>query len=138
VPIHPDLVVILRAHLSAYVLDAPESRLFVGMHGGAVTDRTYLRVFHDARASAFTHEEAGSPLMEVPYSLRHAGVSTWLRTTSDPAQVAEWAGHSVAVLLKVYAKCVHGGETDALERVWEATRNEPRGHSQEDIGKNQP
>jgi integrase len=138
VPIHPDLVVILRAHLSAYVLDAPESRLFVGMHGGAVTDRTYLRVFHDARASAFTHEEAGSPLMEVPYSLRHAGVSTWLRTTSDPAQVAEWAGHSVAVLLKVYAKCVHGGETDALERVWEATRSEPRGHSREDIGKNQP
>ena len=91
-----------------------------------MTDRTYLRVFHEARASAFTPEEAASPLMEVPYSLRHAGVSTWLRTTSDPAQVAEWAGHSVAVLL-VYAKCVHGAEADPLQRVWDATRSEPHG-----------
>jgi hypothetical protein len=97
------------------------------MHGGAVIDPTYLRVFHEARASAFTPEETGSPLMEVPYSLRHAGGSTWPRTTSDPAQVAEWAGHSVAVLLKVYAKCVHGAEADALQRVWEATRSEPLG-----------
>ena len=99
------------------------------MHGGAVTDRTYLRVFHEARASAFTPEEAGSALMKVPYSLRHAAVSTWLRTTSDPAQVAEWAGHSVAVLLKVYAKCVHGAEADAFQRVWEATRSDPQGTS---------
>ena len=49
----------------------------------------------------------GSPLMEVPHSLRQAAVSTWLCTTSDPAQVAEWAGHSVAVLLKLYAKRVY-------------------------------
>jgi integrase len=94
VPIRPDLVVLLRKHLSEYVLDAPEARLFIGMHVGAVTDRTYLRVFHEARASAFTPEEAASPLMEVPCSLRHAAVSIWLRTTGDPAQVAEWAGHS--------------------------------------------
>lgn len=26
----------------------------------------------------------------------------------SPAQAAEWAGHSVAVLLKVYAKCIDG------------------------------
>ena len=79
------------------------------------------------------------PLMEGPYSLRHAAVSTWLRTTSDPAQVAEWAGHSVAVLLKVYAKCVHGAEAEALQRVWEATRIDAAGHvSGEEIGKNRP
>lgn len=23
-----------------------------------------------------------------------------------PAQIAEWAGHSIAVLLKLYAKCI--------------------------------
>ena len=27
-----------------------------------------------------------------------------------PAQVADWAGHSVAVLLQVYAKCIDGEE----------------------------
>ena len=121
------------------MLDAPEALLFVGIHGGELTDRTYLRVFHEARASAFTPEEAASPLMEVPYSLRHAAVSTWLRTTSDAAQVAEWAGHSVAVLLKVYAKCVHGAEAEALQRVWEATRSDAPGQlSGEEIGKNRP
>ena len=71
---------------------------------------------------AFTPAEAASPLLAVPYSLRHAAVSTWLRTSGDAAQVAEWAGHSVAVLLKVYAKCVHGTEDESLDRIWDATR----------------
>jgi hypothetical protein len=26
-----------------------------------------------------------------------------------PTQVAEWAGHSVEILLKIYAKCLAGG-----------------------------
>ncbi|GAA3068361.1 hypothetical protein GCM10010464_35760 [Pseudonocardia yunnanensis] len=33
------------------------------------------------------------------------------------AQVAEWAGHSVAVLLRVYAKCIAGQEDAARHRV---------------------
>jgi hypothetical protein len=31
--------------------------------------------------------------------------------------VAEWAGHSVDVLLKVYAKCVDGQEAEAIARI---------------------
>jgi hypothetical protein len=31
-------------------------------------------------------------------------------------QVAEWAGHSVAVLLRVYAKCIAGQEEAARHR----------------------
>ncbi|WP_253865492.1 hypothetical protein [Prauserella halophila] len=31
--------------------------------------------------------------------------------------MAEWAGHSVAVLLRVYAKCIDGGEQADRERV---------------------
>jgi len=37
-----------------------------------------------------------------------------------PARVAEWAGHSVEVLLRVYAKCVDGDDVTALRRI-EAT-----------------
>ena len=96
VPIHPELVEILQAHLAEFGPTDPDGRLFVGAHAGPVTDRTYLRVFHRARTAAFTAEEAASPLMEVPYALRHAAVSTWLRTTGDAALVARWAGHSVA------------------------------------------
>jgi hypothetical protein len=61
------------------------------------------------RSSSRT-DRSSSPLLDVPYALRHAAVSTWLRTCGDPARVAEWAGHSVAVLLRVYAKCIHGME----------------------------
>jgi hypothetical protein len=54
--------------------------------------------------------------------LRHAAVSTWLNGGVTPAQVAEWAGHSVDVLLKVYAKCINGQETVARRRVENALR----------------
>lgn len=120
VPAHPELVAMLRYHLATYG-HAPDGRLFVGSHGGAVTDRTYLRVFHEARAQALTPAEAETQLLAVPYSLRHAAVSTWLRATGDPAQVAEWAGHSVVVLLRVYAKCIHGTRADSLQKILDQT-----------------
>jgi hypothetical protein len=31
--------------------------------------------------------------------------------------VAEWAGHSVEVLLRIYAKCLDGGDTLVRRRV---------------------
>ncbi|GAB3915636.1 hypothetical protein GCM10011575_46880 [Microlunatus endophyticus] len=117
---HPELAELLRQHLDAYG-SSPDGHIFVGAHGGAVTDRTYLQVFHEARGAAFTSEEASSPLMDVPYALRHAAVSTWLRATGDAPQVAAWAGHSVAVLLRVYAKCVSGAQGSNLERILDAT-----------------
>ena len=40
-------------------------------------------------------------------------MSTWLNGV-PPTTVAEWAGHSVEVLLRIYAKCLDGG--DALVR----------------------
>lgn len=121
-PIHPELVKILQAHLAEFGPTDPHGFLFVGARGGPVTDRTCLRVFHRARIAALTPEEAASSLMTVPYALRHAAVSTWLRSTGDPALVARWAGHSVAVLLRVYAKVVDGTEQESLDRIWTATR----------------
>ncbi|MEZ0107603.1 hypothetical protein ABH920_001595 [Catenulispora sp. EB89] len=55
-----------------------------------------------------------------PYDLRHAAVSTWLNAGVSAPQVAEWAGHSVDVLLSVYAKCIDGQEERDLRRVEEA------------------
>lgn len=121
VPMHPELAVMLRDHLARFG-HAPDGHVFVGHHGGPVTDRTYLRVFHEARDTALPPNEAASPLLEVPYALRHAAVSTWLRATGDPAQVADWAGHSVVVLLRVYAKCVHGTRGESLDKILHATR----------------
>jgi len=56
-----------------------------------------------------------------PYDLRHAAVSTWLNAGVPAPQVAEWAGHSVDVLLRVYAKCISGQQHDAMRRIEEAT-----------------
>ena len=138
VPIHPELV----AHPSrspprVRSRRSGDGRLFVGAHAGPVTDRTYLRVFHRARAAALTPQEAASPLLEVPYALRHAAVSTWLRTTGDAALVAQWAGHSVPVLLKVYAKAVDGTEQESLDRIWNATRRHAENPASRDTNRAQ-
>ncbi|MGP3935996.1 tyrosine-type recombinase/integrase [Nonomuraea sp. KM88] len=121
VPIHPELGAMLREHFKQFGT-GPDGRIFVGPRGGQMTDRAYLKVFHESRAEAFTPVEAKSPLMDVPYSLRHACVSTWLNAGVPAPQVAEWAGHSVDVLLRVYAKCIYGQQRDAMDRIWEATR----------------
>jgi hypothetical protein len=38
--------------------------------------------------------------------------------------VAEWAGHSVDVLLRIYAKCVVGHDELAKRRISEALRQD--------------
>jgi integrase len=62
------------------------------------------------------------PLARRPYDLRHACLSTWLNGGVYPTQVAEWAGHSVYVLLRIYAKCVVGQDELAKRRIIEALR----------------
>jgi integrase len=103
VPIHPELAKLLRNHLDQHGTGSA-GRLFTLPRGGVLTDRAYLAVFHKARATAFTPGESESLLARRPYDLRHAAVSTWLNARVAPPQVAEWAGHSVDVLLRVYAQ----------------------------------
>ena len=55
------------------------------------------------------------PLARRPYGLRHAAGSTWRNAGVPATQVAAWAGHSVAVLLQIYAKCLVEQE-DAVRR----------------------
>jgi hypothetical protein len=54
------------------------------------------------------------------YDLRHACVSTWLKAGTEPKRVAEWAGHSVTVLLRIYTHCLDEGEHEALRRIQKA------------------
>jgi integrase len=74
-------------------------------------------VWRQARAAALTPAQQRSPLARRPYDLRHAAVSLWLNAGVPAPQVAEWAGHSVNVLLKVYAKCIDGQEDAAKRRI---------------------
>ena len=120
VPVHPELAQLLPEHIEEFKVQLGV-RLFVGLRGGIMTDRTYLGVWHKARKKALSVREAASPLAETPYALRHATVSTWPSAGVPAAQVAVWADHSVAVLLRFYAECVAGQEDDAKRRIAEAT-----------------
>lgn len=127
VPAHSELVAALHRHPSTFGVGA-EDRLFVTRtgRGGRPIARPFVRpvssamtsrVLQLARAAAFTTEQEASPLARRPYDLRHACLSRWLAAGVPPTQVAAWAGHSVAVLLWVYAHALDDQEGLARRRI---------------------
>jgi integrase len=74
--------------------------------------------------AALNPAEQASPLAQRPYGLRHACLSTWLNGGVYPTQVAESAGHSVDVLLRIYAKCIVGQDELAKRRISQALRQD--------------
>ena len=121
VPCPPELTALLHTHLSEHGT-APDGRLFRGARGGPLSESVYGHTWGLARAAALSPAEVASPLVRRPYDLRHAAVSTWLNGGVPAPQVAQWAGHSVDVLLRVYAKCIAGQEDAVRRRVEEALR----------------
>jgi integrase len=116
VPIPPELVAILRWHLSEFGI-APDGRLFRQQNGNVVSSSTYTQVWQAARIIALAPEQVVSPLAARPYDLRHAAVSLWLNAGVPAPTVARRAGHSVDVLLRVYANCIDGDEEIANQRI---------------------
>jgi integrase len=124
VPIPPELVALLRWHVTAYGT-APDGRLFRTQRGGLIQDTGYGEVWAEARACALTPAQRASSLAKRPYDLRHAAVSTWLSSGVEPQLVAKRAGHSVAVLFRVYAKFLSDGDEAANAKI--SARLEQRG-----------
>ncbi|MFJ9415064.1 tyrosine-type recombinase/integrase [Streptomyces sp. NPDC101227] len=116
VPIPPVLVNMLRAHEERYGT-AADGRLFRAAQGGRVRSTEYCDIWDAARKAALTEGEAKTPLADVPYSLRHAGVSLWIRAGVDPVEVAHRAGHSIAVLYRFYAKLLRGMQARANQLI---------------------
>jgi len=116
VPCPPALTVVLHTHLESFG-NGRDGLLFGGVRGGELAESTYCRTWRRARAVALDQADVASPLARRPYDLRHAAVSTWLNAGVPPTQVAAWAGHSVAVLLQIYAKCLVGQEDAARRRI---------------------
>ena len=109
VPIPPVLVTMLREHVQAYGT-ALDGRLFQTHHGGIYLPSTLWHVLRKAREQAFTQAQLASPLIRKPYDFRHAGVSWRLNAGTPAPLVAEWAGHTVEVLLRIYAHCIDGDD----------------------------
>ncbi|MFF1822079.1 tyrosine-type recombinase/integrase [Kribbella sp. NPDC058245] len=117
VPCPPALTEILREHLEKFGTDS-EGRLFWAKRGGDLPAVSYQMMWKKIRERAFGKEVAAhSQLAQRPYDLRHAAVSTWLASGVEAPRVAMWAGHSVDVLLRVYAKFLDGQEDVARKRI---------------------
>jgi integrase len=111
-PIPPELVQLLRTHLETYGA-GPDGRLFRSENRTPIQPSTWWQVWQKVRAASLTPDQLASPLMKRPYDLRHSGI-TWRLNSGVPAtEVAAWAGHSVEMLMRVYARCVEG-----LESIW--------------------
>jgi replication initiator protein RepSA len=116
VPIPPELVMVLRGHIERY-RQASDGRLFSSEHGRVLYPSSYWQVWQRARPLALTPAQIASPLARRPYDLRHGGVSLRLNAGVPATQVAEWAGHSVEVLLTIYAKCISGRDQVWFDRI---------------------
>lgn len=116
VPVAPQLVALLRAHLAGLGA-AHGEQLFRGAHLAHVQQATYTTIWRRARLTVLSEEQRASGLVRRPYDLRHSAVSTWLAAGVDSVRVAEWAGHSVEVLHRVYAHVLPGGHEFALQLI---------------------
>lgn len=116
VPIPPELVALLRRHIERYGT-GESGRLFRTLRGGPPQDSHYTALWRKARVAALTPSQVASPLARRPYDLRHAAVSLWLNAGVPATEVARRAGHSVDVLLRVYANCVDGQDHAVNDRI---------------------
>src|SRR5215470_8578510 len=78
--------------------------------GATYLPSTLWQVLQKARKQALTPAQVASPLARRPYDFRHAGVSWRLNAGTPAPLVAEWAGHTGEVLLRIYAHCIDGDD----------------------------
>ncbi|MFG1811233.1 tyrosine-type recombinase/integrase [Streptomyces sp. NPDC049040] len=116
VPIPPPLVGLLLDHIEEFGT-ADDGRLFQSEYGNVVAASSYSRVWKQARTVALLPGQVASVMAARPYDLRHAGVSQWLNSGVPAPEVAARAGHSVDVLLRIYAKCIDGQESEMNDRI---------------------
>lgn len=91
------------------------------------TETGYGEVWAKAREKVLGAAEVASLLARRPYDLRQAGVPLWLSSGVDPMQCTRRAGHTIAVLFRVYERALAQTQERANRRTAAALRerNEP-------------
>ncbi|WP_049567305.1 tyrosine-type recombinase/integrase [Nonomuraea sp. SBT364] len=119
IPIPPVLVATLREHVAEFGT-AKDGRIFQTRTGGTYSSSAHSYVWQEARKLALNPAQVASSLAARPYDLRHAAVSLWLNAGVPAPEVAKRAGHSVDVLLRVYAKCMDGQQEQINSKINDA------------------
>lgn len=143
-PLHPNLVVAVRAFITEHNLK-PGDLLMTGARSGKALSGVTIRKYWALARLAMLGEDVNAKGGKVErvvrtmtakriYDLRHTCLTNWLNSGTPPAEVAEWAGNSVPVLLATYVKCIEGKRTAYLRLIEEslstaeaATGSEPAG-----------
>ena len=115
--LRPGEAVLLREANCAHLPDSGWGLLLL-------SESVYVRAWQQARDKALTPAQADSPLAGRPYDLRHSGVTLALNAGVPAPEVARRAGHSVEVLLRVYAGCVDGQDPLWNGRIDDALRDD--------------
>ena len=97
IPVPPELVRLLRAHIRRYGATS-DGRVFQTARGGILQDSGYNEVWTEARKQALTPAQFRSPLGRRPYDLRHAAVSLWLNSGVPATEVALRPAHDPRLL----------------------------------------
>ncbi|MCA1222368.1 tyrosine-type recombinase/integrase [Streptomyces sp. 8L] len=118
VPLHPDLVALLRAVIERLELQ-PGDLLFPGqLKGGMLAGSVLRRCWGKARKAVLPPHVFHSIAGQRVYGCRNICLTNWLNDGIPPATVARWAGNSVQVLLAVYARCIDGRDADYQRRAY--------------------
>ncbi len=123
-PIPPELVRLIRWHVDQFGTEQ-DGRIFRSVNGNPISPSTYSRVWSDARLIGLSPVQRGSVLLGRPYDLRHAGVTVRLYAGVPERQVADWAGHSVEVLRRVYSKILDGFDDTWFEKIDKVNGTDP-------------
>ncbi|MGW5461858.1 hypothetical protein [Streptomyces sp. NPDC003996] len=113
---HPALTRILRQRIEDEQLQ-PGDLLLQGEPGGILAGSVIRRAWRSARKAVQPPYAYDSPTGHHVYDNRNTRLTKWLNDGIPPAQVAEWAGNSVAVLLATYARCIDGQLPDLKRRL---------------------
>ncbi|MFB6961641.1 hypothetical protein ACFCYB_32775 [Streptomyces sp. NPDC056309] len=96
----------------------PSGLLFQGETGGILAGSVVRRAWHGARKAVLLPSHVfESPTGRRVYDNRHTRLTKWLNDGIPPAQVADWAGNGVPVLLATYARGVEGQLPDLKRRL---------------------
>ncbi|MFE5138247.1 hypothetical protein ACFRDV_11275 [Streptomyces fagopyri] len=95
-----------------------------GRQAAAWSRKRHRRILNAVMKHAIRRRKAVLPphVFESPtgrraYDNRHTRLTKWLNDGIPPAQVADWAGNSVPVLLATYARCIRGQLPDLKRRL---------------------
>lgn len=120
IPVHP----ILERKLAAYIADMqlkPRQRLFSGLRGGELAYSVLDKALKRAREDVLGSEQLASTLAKTLYDWRHLCLTNWLNRGIPPANVAQWAGNSVPVLLATYVNVIDNEKAlrNLLDRMYD-------------------